>query len=246
MKINSIIVFFFTFLLRCYSQDEVYVDVNIPQRVNAGQSYNIEIIVYKGNISGFAKLELFLPVGVKLNIIKSCNATVIQNLQVTKLIWVDLPASSKFEISALLELDYRLKGYKEIFGNFYYMRERSRMQSSVGIIPFQVLNDKDYTYTPKQTEEYPKVEQKKMVKPSTLNQPNFYRVQIGAFSKKLSKQILKELYPEQGYIHEEFIDNLYKYTIGDFNSYQEAYDFAINCGIKQAFVVEYENYKRKQ
>ncbi|MCX7955472.1 MAG: hypothetical protein N3A01_09850 [Bacteroidales bacterium] len=245
MKYILSFIFFNFLLLPSFSQEEVYVDINIPQRVNAGQKYNIDIIVYKGNITGFAKLELFIPMGVKINIINSQNATVIQNLQVIKLIWVDLPYETKFSIKGVLELDYRLKGYKEIFGNFYYVYQKNRMQSSVGIIPFQVLNDKDYTYLPKQTEEYPKIEPKKVIKPVKLNKPDFFRVQIGAFTRKLNKHILKELYPDVEFIFEEIIDNLYKYTIGDFETYQSAYEFAINCGIKDAFVVEYVNYKRK-
>lgn len=68
-----------------------------------------------------------------------------------------------------------------------------------------------------------------------------YRVQIGAYSKPITKDILSEFYSNTDKIMEEKFPDFYKYTVGYFNDKEVADDFRKKCGVIGAFVVEYKN-----
>lgn len=243
---SYIIILFFVLSFKAFSQTDYYVDIIIPSKLQAGEEYSIDIIIHKENISGFAKLELYMPVGIDLFPTESNGATLIKQNQIAKYIWIELPNIKKIKLSATIKVDYKISGYKEIYGNFYFIQDKNKSKISVGIIPFQVINDFKWknNENQKQTPEYPKTSEVNKVKPFALNQSNFYRVQIAAFKKKISKNQLREIYPDIEFIKEEFIDGLYKYTIGDFKSFEDAKDFRNQSGIFGAFVVRYENFKR--
>ncbi|MGQ9846318.1 MAG: SPOR domain-containing protein [Bacteroidales bacterium] len=243
---SHIVILLLILSIKAFSQTDCYVDIIMPSKLQAGEEYSINIIIYKENISGFAKLELYLPVGIELFPVESSEATLIIQNQIAKYIWIELPSSKEIKLTAKIKVNHKISGYKEIYGNFYFIQDRNKSKISVGIIPFQVLNDfkwKNYE-NQKQQSEYPKTVEVNKVKPLILNQPHFYRVQIAAFKKKLSKNQLSEIYPAIEYVKEEFIDGLYKYTIGDFKSFEDAKDFKNQSGIFGAFVVRYENFKR--
>jgi len=245
-KLIYIIIFFLCSYSFVQGQNEYYVDIIMPQKIQAGTEYTIDIIIHKENINGFAKLELYLPTGVELFPIESSTATLIKQNQIAKYIWLELPSFKEILLKAKMKVDYRISGYKEIYGNFYFIQDKSKSKISVGIIPFHVQNDfkwkNDGNY--RQQEEYPHNIEVVQIKPLKLHQPNFYRIQIAAFKKKLTNLQLSEIYSEIEFIKEEQIDGLYKYTIGDFNTLEDAKIFRNHCGIMGAFVVKYENFKR--
>ncbi|GAB4447736.1 MAG: hypothetical protein Fur0028_02680 [Bacteroidales bacterium] len=248
MRLIKIYICFFFLLsgLKAWAQIDYYVDIIIPPKLQAGTEYSIDIIIHKENISGFAKLELYMPVGIDLYPIESSGATLIKQNQMAKYIWLELPSGKELKINAKIKVDYRISGYKEIYGNFYFIQDKNKSKISVGIIPFQVLNGFKWKNdrNQKQVAEYPKTVETNKIKPAILNQTNYFRVQIAAFKKKISKYQLSEIYSEVEFIKEEFIDGLYKYTIGDFKTLEEAKVFKNQCGIFGAFVVAYENNKR--
>ncbi|MCX7862607.1 MAG: SPOR domain-containing protein [Bacteroidales bacterium] len=241
------IIFFLQFIAyNTIAQGDIFVDIVLPSKLEAGKSYPIDIIIHKENISGFAKLELYMPVGVELNPIDNAGATLIKQGQLLKYIWIELPPVKDIKITANIVIDFRIVGYKEIYGNFFFIQDKNKSKVSIGIIPFQIKNDMSWKNNPayKETQEYPKTDEVVKVKPQKISEPNFYRVQIAAFKRKLSKAQLSELYPDVEFIKEEFIDGLYKYTIGDFATLDDAKNFRSSCGIFGAFVVKYENYQR--
>lgn len=246
IKKAYIILVLFLLAFKAFSQIDYYVDIIIPSKLQAGTDYSIDIVIHKENVSGFAKLELYMPVGIDIFPIESNGATLIKQNQMAKYIWLELPNSKEVMVSAKIKIDYRISGYKEIYGNFYFIQDKNKSKISVGIIPFQVLNDFKWKNdgNQKQAAEYPKTVETNKIKPAILNQTDYFRVQIAAFKKKISKSQLSEIYPEVEFIKEELIDGLYKYTIGDFKTLEEAKDFRNQCGIFGAFVVAYENNKR--
>ena len=155
---SYIIILFFILNFKAFSQIDYYVDIIIPSKLQAGEEYSIDIIIHKENISGFAKLELYMPVGIDLFPTESNGATLIKQNQIAKYIWIELPNNKEIKLSAKIKVDYKISGYKEIYGNFYFIQDKNKSKISVGIIPFQVLNDfkwKNYE-NQKQQSEYPK------------------------------------------------------------------------------------------
>lgn len=229
-----------------FTQNDYYVDIILPSKMQAGQEYKVDIIVHKNNITGFAKLELFLPAGINIEPVELASSTFIKQNQIAKYIWIELPSIEEIKLSAKINIDYRLSGYKEIFGNFYYIYNKNKFKISVGIIPFRVLNDNKWKsgLSAKQTLEYPRNKENNNIEPQDILSEKFYRIQIGAFRKRIPKSQLSEIYAKTEHIKEEFINGYYKYTIGDFATLEEAKEYRKKTGIYNSFIVTYENNKR--
>lgn len=238
------LLFLFVFA-HCYfilfAQKPININFNIPENVNAGTEFNANIIINKQNVNGFAKLELYLPVGFISKVTESAGATTIRKGQLLKFIWIELPDNQIITLSVSFTIDYRLAGYKEIYGNFYYIYQKEKIKFPVGVIPFNVINTSN---NKDDNNKYNTAIDKKIIPTGNIQNTTYYRVQIAANKKRITKKILEEIYTDNSSIYEEFINGLYKYTIGNFVTKQDAESFRINCGISGAFTVTYENGSR--
>lgn len=222
----------------------VRINVTAPEVINAGKEFVLNFEFNNEGISGFAKLEIFLPVGFKPVLIEASGATHIIQNDMIKIIWIELPDKPKFSLSINITVDKRISGYKELFGNFHYITNKERVKMSFGIVPFQVKNDNIARNEGSQIVENTNANIKSVSPERNLNLKTVYRIQIAAFKRKLSKEILSELFMSPSFIKEEIIDGLYKYSIGDFVSKDDADSFRQKCGISGAFIVKYEDGKR--
>ena len=242
-EIKLVLIFLFLFQTTIIvSASPVRVIITAPEEINAGTEFSIDVEIQKEIISGFAKLELYLPVGFKPVSVDASGATYIIQNDLLKIIWIDLPEKPKFSISIKLAIDKRIVGYKELYGNLHYLQDKERKKYSVGIVPFMVKNNKVLKENPESV--LAEISKKIVVPEKKLNQSMVYRVQIAAYKRKLGKEVISELYMMPAFVKEELIDGLYKYTIGDFASREDADIFRQKCGIHGAFIVRYENGNR--
>jgi hypothetical protein len=244
MRTIFLIILISVFCTPVIAQSDVYVDINILSKLDAGHKYPVDIVVHKEGITGFAKLELYLPVGVELFPVDNNTATFINQGQLVKYIWLELPSSKDLKLTAIINIDYRISGYKEIYGNFYCILEKNKNKVSVGVVPFQVINDDKWKNSSQNVDEFPQNTDTRKVKPENLTLSKTYRIQIAAFKHRISKNQLIEIFAQTDFIKEEIMDGMYKYTIGDFKSLEDAKIFRIQCGIYNSFIVTYENGNR--
>ena len=225
------------------AQNSIKVNIEAPVSVNAGKEYILNVEVNKSSISGFAKLELYLPVGFISKIIEAEGSTVILQNQLLKFIWIELPEISKINLTIAITVDSRLKGYKEIYGNFHYLLNNQRQKYPIAVVPINIINENSL----QQNNVISEKKYSKIVEPiKIVNQNNVYRVQLAANKRKIKKEVLQELYIVTSAIKEEIIDGLYKYTVGDFATKEDADIFRVNCGVAGAFILNYENGVRIQ
>lgn len=223
------------------AQNSININISIPENVNAGTEFNINVEIQKTNVNGFAKLELFLPVGFKSNVNETAGSTVINQGQLLKFIWVELPEKNKFNIVISITVDSRIYGYKEIYGNFHYLLNKERKKYPIAVVPLNILNENIKPNIDLTSE----IKINKKVLPEKINnQKTIYRVQIAASKRRIPKEILQELYSVTTTIKEENIDSWYKYTVGDFANKEDADIFRLSCGVSGAFVLTYENGQR--
>jgi len=71
-----------------------------------------------------------------------------------------------------------------------------------------------------------------------------FHVQIAAAKKPLSKWTIKRFYKGKKQVTTKHYDVWYKYSIGEFNSYDEAKAFLKTIRVRGAFVVAYQNDKK--
>ncbi len=71
-----------------------------------------------------------------------------------------------------------------------------------------------------------------------------YKVQIAADRVQLNAEKLKRIYNGNEEVTEEYVNGWYKYSIGNFGTYEDAANFKQLAGVIDAFIVQYKQKKR--
>lgn len=108
-------------------EDGVIIEDNTPPQIAPGEERMVEISVNKGDVTGFAKLQLDLPEGL------SAEAGDLHGSSFTfadgkvKYIWQSLPADQVFTVSYKLKAAPSASGNKVIKGIFSYIKSNQRV-----------------------------------------------------------------------------------------------------------------------
>jgi len=115
------------FLTSVFSFEEVQVENNLPAAIAPGQKKLVELTIRKGDIQGFSKLEIPMPVGFNAvpNDIKGASFTF--KAQSAKFVWMQLPEEASFTISYYIETASTVKGVYDIGGVFSYVKDNRRL-----------------------------------------------------------------------------------------------------------------------
>lgn len=241
---RTLVVFsaaFFAFISSIYSQKITY---SLSDTINAGDSLTLGITVEKGKITGFAKLEVYLPIGFTPLPEKQAGASMVCNNNMVKFIWIDIPSKNIIDIRIKMKTDKRLVGMKEFYGSFHYLENGERKKERLPHAITWIKNKLKIEIPETLADIYPK-DKVPSEALATVSSGIAYRVQIGAFSRKLSTEILSEFFQPVEMIKEEYLNKLYKYSIGDFSSREKAKEFCNEYGISGAFIVVYKDGKRQ-
>lgn len=71
-----------------------------------------------------------------------------------------------------------------------------------------------------------------------------YTVQIAADFTPLSIETLRKIYPSNVVINNDLVDNIYRYTVGKYDTYEEALEAKNKMGVKGAFIVAFKDRSR--
>jgi len=238
-----VLIFGLVFFSAAVLAQEPTVKFSVSDTIHAGEDLNVKVIIDKTGISGFAKFELFIPPGFDPEIIEPAGSTVICRYDIIKFIWIDLPESPGLVLKIKFETDKRLEGKKELYGRFHFISENKRSWEK---LPVRTVFIKNNVKSNIPEEEFIASNKKYTVPSSGINvNDTVYRVQIGAYRRKIPGEILSEFYSDPTMFMEEVAGGFHKYTIGDFPSFFEAAEFRDNCGVHGAFIVKYIKGKRK-
>lgn len=102
-----------------------------PQIVRPGESFVIELTVQKGGISGFARLQQFLPAGFTAEPIETQGAQFIDEDQNIKFIWTQLPSDPTFTVSYRVQVAPNASGLKVMNGLFSYIENNKTQKVSI-------------------------------------------------------------------------------------------------------------------
>ena len=107
--------------------DGVVIDHNLPANLQPGESTTVIVNINKGEVTGFAKLQLEIPAGLTARAIKKSGASFTFSGQKAKFIWMTLPATQEFQVEYELEANINANGSKVIEGQFSYIKENERV-----------------------------------------------------------------------------------------------------------------------
>ncbi len=107
--------------------DGVVIDHNLPQTLQPGEKTTVSVNINKGEVTGFAKLQLEIPAGLTARAIKKSGASFTFSGQKAKFIWMSLPDKQEFSVEYELEANANVSGSKVVTGQFSYIKENERV-----------------------------------------------------------------------------------------------------------------------
>ena len=119
---TSIALFFSTI-----SADGIVIDHDLPENLKPGEKAIVTVNINKGDVAGFAKLQLEIPFGLTARGVKKSGASFTFSGQKAKFIWMTLPANQEFQVEYELEASISAKGSKVVEGQFSYIKNNARI-----------------------------------------------------------------------------------------------------------------------
>jgi hypothetical protein len=108
-------------------EDGVIIEDNTPTTLAPGEERMVEISINKGDVTGFAKLQIELPDGLTAEANDTHGASFTFSEQKVKFIWMALPPEQVFTVSYKLKASPSAKGNKIVNGVFSYIKSNQRV-----------------------------------------------------------------------------------------------------------------------
>lgn len=99
---------------------------NVPATMEPGSEVRVTVNINKGDLSGFAKLQLDLPNGLSIEAVDTKGASFTFSDQKAKFIWMALPSTPSFKVTYLLKADASASGVLRMDGRLSYIENNER------------------------------------------------------------------------------------------------------------------------
>jgi hypothetical protein len=126
-------------ILKILFQGDVSVVVDSPTEVVAGNEFEVQVTISKGNLASFSRLLQNLPSGLTASSVETSNADFEFDEKRARFIWLRMPEDKEFTVSYKVKVDPRLKGNFTIDGKFSYIDENERRSVNVNSNEIQIL-----------------------------------------------------------------------------------------------------------
>jgi len=113
--------------------DGITVTQSIPSSVKPDGEFTVELVINKGTIGGFAKLQQDLPEGFTAVQDDNNGASFTFSNQSVKFIWMSLPSDKEFKVKYKVKVTATAIGDKVIAGKFSYVSDN--VKQSIDIAP---------------------------------------------------------------------------------------------------------------
>lgn len=134
VAINSIALFFYSLF---FENGPVTVKGNFPANIKPGTEVTAELIVNKGSMGGFAKLQIEVPEGIIVKESDNKGATFSFASGIGKWIWTGVPSDAEFTIKFVLVADASASGAKTIAAKYSYIDNNNKQV--VEMTPVEVM-----------------------------------------------------------------------------------------------------------
>ena len=127
-----------------FAPSEINVTFDTPPAIITGKSFFMDIIIDKGDISDFAKLQLSLPEGFTAELLEGEEGTFTFYDQKIKLIWISLPSDPILNVKIKIGCDTSLIGDYNFTGKISYVLEGERKNKEL-VSPIIKINPETTT-----------------------------------------------------------------------------------------------------
>jgi len=121
--LNTVSVFLFSFF---FGDTPVTVTGNFPKTAKIATEFVTEIKINKGNIGGFAKLQLEVPQGFTVKELDSKSGNFSFASNIAKIIWTAMPSDGEFTVKFTISADASAVGAKVIASKFSFVNNNNK------------------------------------------------------------------------------------------------------------------------
>jgi hypothetical protein len=211
--------------------------------VFAGGTFLVKIQIQRNDLDSYFQISHDLPGGMTAVGVESHGATFTFKDGKIKYSWLRLPEMEEIQVIYKVTAPFDMKGIQKITGSYYYIINEERMEFSTtplsievkeNVSPSDTLAEKTLISVVNNDENQPSYVSE--VKPDLL-----FKIQILSSTRKLSRDSIRKEYKIRESVQEENFNGLYKYTVGNFKTYEEARDFKNKLDFKKyiPFVIAY-------
>lgn len=255
-------IFALTSITAAFSQ--ITINANFPSNMNAGSSIDADVKINKGAVGNFAKYQLDVPTGYVVSAIDAKTGNFTFENQRAKIVWVSVPSEPEFTIKLKIQANSDATNPGTFSQKFYYLEnsEKKEVEAAPVVINIGGASSSAVTSAPtdqpvatstpveskpveKKPVESKPVESKPIettkTKPSTSTSEAgmTFRVQLGAYTNEPTKS----KFSGAGKVNIDLINGMYKVTVGNFNTLDEAVRFRDELKSKgySGFIAKYKN-----
>jgi hypothetical protein len=121
--VNSLALFLFGLF---NGGNRVTLTHNIPSTIAAGHETNIEIVILKGEVNGFARLEMEIPDGISVTKVEDKGAKFSFQHGVARWIWSDVPDAERLIVKMVWVASEQFPGVEPVTGKYCYVENNQR------------------------------------------------------------------------------------------------------------------------
>lgn len=136
LLLSSLVIYFGSVFIS--GDNEIYIEQSFPKTISAGSEFTVSLTVHKGALTGFARLQQFLPKGFSAEATETKRAQFINDESSAKFIWITIPVEDVFTISYKIKVDSSVSGLQAINGLFYYIQNEKTQKVSLDPIEINV------------------------------------------------------------------------------------------------------------
>lgn len=136
LLLSSLVIYFASIFIS--GENEIFIEQSFPKTITAGSEFTLTLTVHKGALTGFARLQQFLPKGFTAEALETKRAQFINDESSAKFIWITIPVEEVFTISYKIKVDSSLSGLQAINGLFYYIQNEKTQKISLDPIEINV------------------------------------------------------------------------------------------------------------
>ena len=211
--------------------------------VFAGGTFLVKIHIERNDLDSYFQISNDLPAGLTAVGVESQGATFTFKDGKVKYSWLRLPDMEEVQVIYKVTVPFEMKGMQTLTGGYYYIINEERMEFSTSPLSIEVkenvspsdsLAEKTLLSVVNDDENQPAYVSE--VKPDLL-----FKIQILSSTRELSRDSIRKEYKIRESVQVENFNGLYKYTVGNFKTYEEARDFKNKLDFKKyiPFVIAY-------
>lgn len=120
---NTVSVFLFSFF---FGDSPVSITGNFPKNVKPNTEFSADILIKKGSVGGFAKLQVEVPQGFTVKEVESKTGSFSFTNNIAKIIWTATPNDAEFTVKFILIADASALGLKTISSKFSFVNNNNK------------------------------------------------------------------------------------------------------------------------